>query len=210
MLYTMDGNDSLKQIQRREVIPVSESVDDNSNGPPVLGNSSESMDNCEAGKGIYLTNDLVNQWSKEILAQLCPTYSEDETDNHPCAERWWNMRTAITARMWGIFEETGLFLALCRHGFVLMLADMIRSGELYVFYSCVIMWLVKLTIINRSKYPLAILNKMLRVFGKDLAAGYDIACRFGITVDHSPLGEMARENNHRCLVGAFHGHAHCT
>ena len=49
---------------------------------------------------------------------------------------------------------------------------------------------------------------MLCVFGKDLAAGYDIACRFGTTVDLSPLGEMARENNHRCLVGAFHGHAH--
>jgi len=146
MLYTMDGNDSLKRIQRREVIPVSESVDDNSNGPPVLGNSIESMDNREAGKGIYLTNDLVNQWSKEILAQLCPTYSEDETDDNPCAERWRNMRTSITARMWGIFEETGLFLALCRHGFVLMLTDMIRSGELYLFNSYVIMWLVKLTI----------------------------------------------------------------
>ena len=27
-------------------------------------------------------------------------------------------------------------------------------------------------------------------------------------LDHSPLGEKAREKNHRCLVGAFHGHAH--
>ena len=46
------------------------------------------------------------------------------------------------------------------------------------------------------------------VFGIDLAAGYDIGCRFGTTIDHSPLGKKARENNHRCLVGAFHGHAH--
>lgn len=44
MLYTMDGNDSLKRIQRREAIPMSADNND-SNGLLVLGNSSESMDN---------------------------------------------------------------------------------------------------------------------------------------------------------------------
>lgn len=128
MLYTMDGNDSLKRIQRRDAVSIS--ADNSISETPVLGDSSESMDNREAGKGIYLTNELVNQWSKESIAQLCPVYSEDETDDNPCAERWRNMRTDLTAKMWGVFQETGLFLALCRHGFVLMLADMVRSGEL--------------------------------------------------------------------------------
>jgi hypothetical protein len=36
----------------------------------------------------------------------------------------------ITSKMWGIFDETGVFLALCCHGFVLVIADMIRSSEL--------------------------------------------------------------------------------
>ena len=49
---------------------------------------------------------------------------------------------------------------------------------------------------------------MLDVFGRDLAAGYDIGCRFETTLNKSPLGEKAQEMNHRCLVGAFHGHAH--
>jgi len=44
------------------------------------------------------------------------------------------MINEITAKMWGIFDETGIFLALCRHGFVLVVADMIRSGELYVMF----------------------------------------------------------------------------
>ncbi|KAJ7732874.1 hypothetical protein B0H16DRAFT_1665142 [Mycena metata] len=35
----------------------------------------------------------------------------------------------ITSKMWGVFDETGIFPALCRHGFVLLLVDMIRSGE---------------------------------------------------------------------------------
>jgi hypothetical protein len=33
-------------------------------------------------------------------------------------------------RMWAIYDETGIFLALCRHGFVLTIADMVSSGEL--------------------------------------------------------------------------------
>lgn len=130
MLYTIDGNDSLKRIQRREAAPITIDDDASTLHEPVLGDSSESKDACEAGKGVYLTNEQVNQWSKEILAQLCPEYNEDETDDNPCAERWRNMRTELTAKMWGVFHETGLFLALCRHGFVLMLADMVRSGEL--------------------------------------------------------------------------------
>jgi len=40
------------------------------------------------------------------------------------------MMSEITAKMWGIFDETGIFLALCHHGFVLVVADMVRSGEL--------------------------------------------------------------------------------
>ena len=49
---------------------------------------------------------------------------------------------------------------------------------------------------------------MLDVFGADLALGYDIGCRFETTLSNSPLGDKARKNNHRCLVGAFHGQAH--
>ena len=37
---------------------------------------------------------------------------------------------------------------------------------------------------------------MLDVFGVDLAAGYDIGCRFETTLNNSPLGEKARQLNH--------------
>lgn len=97
---------------------------------PILGPSSESTDTREIGTGFYLTNKQVDEWSKETLAACYPAYNEEETDDNPCAERWKNMKTALTAKMWGVFQETGLFLALCRHGFVLLLADMVRSGEL--------------------------------------------------------------------------------
>ena len=65
--------------------------------------------------------------------QTCalPIFEEEpEEEENPCEGRWSNMVSELTARMWGIFDETGIFLALCRHGFVLVVADMIMSGEL--------------------------------------------------------------------------------
>ena len=133
----MDGNDSLKRILRREAVPeptaeapagqaVSGSVEEVSQ--PILGASSEVKDSRTAGRGIYLTREQVDEWAKELPMEEEPGFDYD--DDNPCAERWQNMKTAFTAKMWGIFEETGLFLALCRHGFVLILVDMVRSGEL--------------------------------------------------------------------------------
>jgi len=135
MLYTVDGNDSLKHIVRHEAPPIELTTDTNPNAAPTLPNSSEALDLRVVGHGIYLTNEQVDKWSKETLATLCPSYNEQEEDGNPCAERWKNMRTELTAKMWGVFEESGLFLALCCHGFVLMLADMVRSGELCVSVS---------------------------------------------------------------------------
>ena len=35
--------------------------------------------------------------------------------------------------MFALFVVAGIFLAVCHHGHVLVICDMIRSGELYVF-----------------------------------------------------------------------------
>jgi hypothetical protein len=42
----------------------------------------------------------------------------------------------------------------------------------------------------------------------NLGMGYDVGCHFCTTVENSELGEQARRNNLRCLVGSFHGHVH--
>ena len=128
MLYTVDSNDSLKHIIQREAIPQTAASD--SGITPVLGTCSESTNTHVAGQGIYLTNVFVDTWSKDNIIAMCTTYNEDKDDDNPCAEHWRNMKSSLTSKMWGVFEETGLFLALCQHGFVLMMADMIQSGEL--------------------------------------------------------------------------------
>jgi hypothetical protein len=60
----------------------------------------------------------------------------------------------------------------------------------------------------RAKYPLAVVAKLLSVFGKDLGGGFDIGCRFKTTLAQSPLGPQAAELNYKSLVGGFHSHAH--
>jgi hypothetical protein len=51
-------------------------------------------------------------------------------DENLCASWWTNMVNEMTAQMWAVFDETGVFLALCHHGFALVIADMVWSGEM--------------------------------------------------------------------------------
>ncbi|KAJ7807675.1 hypothetical protein B0H14DRAFT_3483034 [Mycena olivaceomarginata] len=182
MLTTMNGNDSLKRVLRRLL------SDGEGDGDPTLGRSKEHVHNRDAGDGYYLSRDRVDAWAKTHLAEILPMEAHSGEDK-PCADRWKNMVNNITSKMWGIFNETGVFLALFCHGFVLVIADMIRSGEL-------------------AKYPLAVVQELLDVFGMKLGAGYNIGCHFDATVRYSQLGDQARANKLKCLVGLFHRHAH--
>ncbi|KAJ6459300.1 hypothetical protein C8R45DRAFT_1109624 [Mycena sanguinolenta] len=177
ILTTMDGNDSLKRVLRR-------AKTDGSEDEPTLGPSIEREDSRDGGEDYFLTREQVDRWAKERVAEILPTGAQN-----PCSDRWKNMVNDVTSRMWGIFDETGIFLALCRHGFVLVVADMVRSGEL-------------------AKYPLAIVDTLLDAFGLKIGGGYDIGCHFETTINNSDLGDKARNNQFRSLVGSFHGHAH--
>ncbi|KAJ7694330.1 hypothetical protein B0H17DRAFT_1199205 [Mycena rosella] len=96
------------------------------------------------------------------------------------------MREEVTAKAWGMYEETGLFLSLCRHGFMLMVCNMIRSGEL-------------------SKYGYAVVHHLVE-FLHEIAVGYDICCKVGKMMNARPvLGPLAHENHFK----VFHEHGHC-
>ncbi|KII93196.1 hypothetical protein PLICRDRAFT_383096 [Plicaturopsis crispa FD-325 SS-3] len=182
MLYTQDGNDSLRRVVKR-----SPSDEDGKLGP-----SSELPTARQVKGDRYLSREYVNKWANRELQNataVADDLDKDPDSDTPCGGRWKNMNQAILDRMWGVFDETGIFLALCRHGFSLLIADMVRSGEL-------------------AKYPLAITEKLLDAFGDRLGGGYDIGCKFKTTLNNSSLGARARLLHHTSLVGAFHGHAH--
>ena len=52
--------------------------------------------------------------------------------DRPCTQNWKAAAPDSTKRMWAIFDEAGLFASACRHGLILWLVDMVRSGELCV------------------------------------------------------------------------------
>ncbi|KAJ7606715.1 hypothetical protein FB45DRAFT_676514, partial [Roridomyces roridus] len=96
----------------------------------------------------YLPRAQVDEWARRLfhLMSIVLKLMAGQGAENPCKERWKNMLNDVTAKMWGIFDETGLFLCLCRHGFALVMVDMLRSGEL-------------------SKYPLAVVEHLLKHFG---------------------------------------------
>ncbi|KAG1799829.1 uncharacterized protein HD556DRAFT_1430551 [Suillus plorans] len=180
LLYSMDGNDSLKRVLRRSL---DHDTDDS------LAPSSEVPTGQQFTSDRYLPRAFVDRYSRESKTITTVGDEEDAAAEDSCAGRWKNMDDAKTKKAWGIYDETGIFVAVCRHGFVLLVADMVQSGEL-------------------AKYPLAVIAKLLDVFGKRLGSGYDIGCQFKTTLDNSSLGPLTRSLQHTCLVGAFHGHAH--
>ncbi|KAJ7734413.1 hypothetical protein B0H16DRAFT_1225125, partial [Mycena metata] len=92
-------------------------------------------------------------------------------------------------KMFALFAVAGIFLVVCRHGHVVVMCDMIRSGEL-------------------MKYPLAMVKRLLDRYGKDIGLGYNIMCAFFKTLLRSSLGHRVVAMNLRGVVPAFHGHAH--
>ncbi len=59
-----------------------------------------------------------------------PTDGAADQSSTPCASNWKAAAADETKKMWAIFDETGIFICVCRHGLILWIADMVRSGEL--------------------------------------------------------------------------------
>ncbi|KAJ7192038.1 hypothetical protein GGX14DRAFT_380483 [Mycena pura] len=183
MLFTMDGNNSLKRVLRRAAVTdLSEDGEDTSAPRP----SSERLDDRQPPGDYYLSRETVDKWSRDALD---PFLREAEAAANPCAGSWKSISDDLVTKMWGIYEETGVFLALCRHGFVLLICDMVRSGEL-------------------SKYPLAMVEALLDAFGAGLGGGYDVGCKLEELLAKSPLGPRARDLTYTSLIGIFHGRGH--
>jgi uncharacterized protein YrzB (UPF0473 family) len=71
MLTTMDGNDSLKRVLRRE----RRTMENDETGEPTLAKSSERMDNRDAGDGYFISREKVEKWARTRLAEILPMES---------------------------------------------------------------------------------------------------------------------------------------
>ncbi|KAJ7738548.1 hypothetical protein B0H14DRAFT_3097444 [Mycena olivaceomarginata] len=155
----------------------------------VPGASKEWCDTRQAPGDHYLSWDEVDVWAKnevdEVMRDFVQRSGKDEDEGAGCEERWGNMKEDVTARVWGMYDETGIFPALCCHGFVLVVVDMVQSGEL-------------------SKYGFAVLSHPISMLG-EVTMGHDIGCKTAKMVKAYPrLGPLAAKNNFKSIVRAFH------
>ncbi|KAL0562874.1 hypothetical protein V5O48_019204, partial [Marasmius crinis-equi] len=190
MLMAMDANFSLKQVdsEKRHGTP---RLDTRRIKHPCWLDAAtvdlyqDEVANAQRGKPLDSGDHdpavaYLNQEEMEELERCVDT----------CVERWKAAGPDANKKMFSFFAISGIFLSVCRHGHVLVVCDMRRSGEL-------------------MKYPLAVVKTLLDRYGKDLGLGYDIMCAFYTTLLRSrKLKDQVVAYRLRGVVPAFHGHAH--
>ncbi|KAI6113194.1 hypothetical protein EV401DRAFT_2058779 [Pisolithus croceorrhizus] len=134
LLYAMDGNDLLKHILWHLPDKIEDSHLPLSHDLPT---SQVLTSSC------YLSCEYVNKF--DMTGNTDP-FSDKDSDTNPCAGQCKNMDDAKTRKAWGVYDETGIFIAVCHHGTCLLIVDMVRSGK-------------------HVKYPLAVVLKLMTAFG---------------------------------------------
>ena len=125
-MYAIDGNDSLKRVA-------------------CIGLRNIGDTRCFVDSDYYIPSEEVDQWAREVKSRAGGSENDDVeiednteeqggsgdggSDLGPCANNWKAAQSDSKKRMWGVFAETGLFASACRHGMILWIADMVRSGE---------------------------------------------------------------------------------
>ncbi|KAF8141802.1 hypothetical protein EV363DRAFT_1392219 [Boletus edulis] len=135
----------------------------------------------------WLSSEEVNKFQHEVGATK--TQQRQEGSNAATYDDDWEIVTPDNPNEFNCVDQSGIFLVICRHRFILLACDMIESREL-------------------AKYPLAIINRLLSVYGLNGGCAYDIGCAFSKTVSTSSIGPQVQALGLWFMVGAFHGHAH--
>ncbi|KAJ3791765.1 hypothetical protein GGU11DRAFT_751119 [Lentinula aff. detonsa] len=184
MMAACDGNNSLKWFQRREP----------SGDGRILGTVKERPDTWVGGGDYFLLPETVDLWDEPNWGKWLDWAPTGRGAKNSCADHWSNMNESKTARSFGCFEVNGLFARFCCHSFVLVFADMLRTGE-------------------QSKYFLALLHHFMSACRDDqrqrglpnepigsLGVGYDIACGMVDKITRSPLTQLAQDEKLHLLI----------
>lgn len=121
-MLVIDGNNSLKRVGH-------------------IGNRMVGDTRVFEGGDYFLSREYVDTFASEVQGRSAadvppPSNTTDTSDAancdvlSPCADNWKAAAGNEKKCMWDIFEETGIFACACRHGMIVWLTDMVRSGEL--------------------------------------------------------------------------------
>ncbi|KAG2116140.1 hypothetical protein DEU56DRAFT_874197 [Suillus clintonianus] len=149
-LVTMDGNNSLKRWTSS-----------------ATGGTTTRTDSHRFCSDYWLDCPTVDKFKDENPTEGADNWQDvEQTETAPsftCVDQWQNAGPEQRKRMFSVFDESGIFIAACRHRLILLTCDMVKSGEL-------------------AKYPLAIVDQLLTVYGRNGGFAYDIGCAFAKTL----------------------------
>jgi Kyakuja-Dileera-Zisupton transposase len=190
----MDGNNSLKRVEGSGRVDGRTFISNYLIPPAEIDRFKDDVRN-QPGRN----NSRVAQAPADIGI---PPHGYEQT---VCSDNW-VAANAVSKDTLQLFEQTGVFISVCRHGFVQTLVEMRRSGELFVMFVHHVIYAC--SSINSAKYGLGTLNEIIDMYGDDQCMGYDIACSHITTVAASSIGEKACTRWLLLAVNAFHGYAH--
>ena len=67
---------------------------------------------------------------EQIAGEVAALPIDGADELNPCVDQWKAMATESVKKMWGVFDGMGIFVCLCHHGSLLIMCDMVQSGEL--------------------------------------------------------------------------------
>lgn len=82
-------------------------------------------------------------------------------------------------------------------------SEVVSCQFVFIIVSCIVCWQS-----IRAKYPWALIDKLLNIYGKNGGCAYDIGCTFSKTLSNSSFGPRVHDLGFQLMVGSFHGHAH--
>ncbi|KAJ3890688.1 hypothetical protein GG344DRAFT_48941, partial [Lentinula edodes] len=202
MIVTMDGNDSLRRVERKE-----DTLQDvEKDGEALPQTSSERLDHRVGGEDYFASRSETIAWDEANWPHTDELPAADSPATHVweegrCEDRWENMKDTNTVRSAAKFFEHGWFVVLCRHMTLLLACDMVKSGELYQYPLCLLSIFLGAEKAEREKRGEQKPNGRLAVV-------YDIMCKFSKTVRRSPLNSLAIWGMFLPVIGTMHGYAH--
>jgi hypothetical protein len=126
MMAAMDGNNSLKLVDASIHVGKAQADVWESVSPRWL--STLDVDRFKDDVAINEMAGMIQQdWLNAVMQS---SESLPAADVPICIERWKNAGPDEKKKKFALFSVSGIFLAVCRHGHVLSICDMIRSGEL--------------------------------------------------------------------------------
>ncbi|KAG1874961.1 hypothetical protein F4604DRAFT_1680819 [Suillus subluteus] len=106
-----------------------------------------------------------------------PGPSNTSQPTSACTDNWKAAAADAKKKLWGIFEEMGVFTSACRH--------------------------VLTTFEFSFKYPLAIVSRALETLGPCLLIGYDVGCKLAVTIASSTLAQKFIDAEYRMYTHSY-------